>query len=139
MDTFNLINLQKELERDEGRRNKPYKDSKGILTIGVGWNLEEKGLPDAIIDQLFCISTNQAREDAESLFKGYNDLTPARQRVVVNMAFNLGRSRLRGFKKMITAVKKEDWKEAATQMLDSKWHDDVGKRAERLAKMMRSG
>jgi len=138
MDTFNLVKLQKELEQDEGRRNKPYPDSEGILTIGVGYNLE-KGLPDTIIDQLFCLSTNEAIEDAESLFKGYKDLTAARQRVVVNMAFNLGRSRLKGFKKMIQAVRDHKWEEAAAEMLDSKWHDDVGKRAERLAKMMRDG
>jgi len=138
MDTFNLIELQKELERDEGRRNKPYPDSEGILTIGVGYNLE-KGLPDTIIDQLFCISTNQAIEDAESLFKGYKGLSPARQRVVVNMAFNLGRTRLRKFKKMVAAVGRKDWDDAADEILDSDAARKLKTRYGRLAKMMREG
>jgi len=139
MDAFNLTKLQNELIRDEGSKQKPYEDTEGILTIGVGWNLEANGLPQSIIDQLLNISINQAIEDAESLFKGFNDLTPARQRVLVNMSFNLGRYRLSGFKKMIKAVHDRDDEEVVKQMLDSKWARQVGKRAWRLVDMWRDG
>ena len=139
MDTFNLNVLKSELERDEGRRSKPYKDTEDIWTIGVGWNLEARGLPTWVIDRLFDISVQEAETDARALFKNFDELTPARQRVVINMAFNMGRDRLKGFKKMIAAVHSEDWTEAAVQMLDSKWARQVGTRADRLAAMMESG
>lgn len=139
MDTFNLLKLKAELERDEGRRSKPYEDTEGILTIGVGWNLEERGLPQEIIDRLFELSISEAERDAMALFPSFRELDQARQRVLVNMAFNLGRKRLSGFKKMIAAVGREDWAAAADEMLDSKWARQVGKRAERLADMMRRG
>lgn len=139
MDAFNLVKLRAELEHDEGRKSKPYKDTEGILTIGVGWNLEERGLPTWVIDRLLDVSMQEAEADARSIVKTFDELMPVRQRVVVNMAFNLGRVRLKGFKKMIAAVHSEDWEEAAVQMLDSKWAKQVGARADRLAVMMREG
>lgn len=139
MDVFDIIKLKEELIRDEDRRTKPYKCSEGKITIGVGWNLDDNGLPDHIIDQLFDISIATAEKDAKALFSNYSDLSPARQRVVINMAFNLGRKRLSGFKRMIAAVESEDWPEAANQMLDSKWAHQVGQRCWRLCDMMRDG
>ncbi len=137
-DTFNIVKLEKELIRDEGRKTKPYRDSEGILTIGVGWNLEEWGLPDHIIDQLTKISINRAISDAKHVIPSFEYLHPARQRVLVNMAFNLGRKRLGGFKLMRRAIAKRNWKEAAREMLDSKWARQVGRRATRLAEVMES-
>jgi lysozyme len=139
MSVFDIIKLKNELIRDEARRAKPYQCSAGKLTIGVGWNLDDNGLPDDIIEQLFDISIANAENDAKSLFGNYSDLSPARQRVVINMAFNLGRKRLSGFKKMIAAVESGDWQEATEQMLDSRWSHQVGKRSWRLADMMRDG
>lgn len=139
MDTFNLNKLKTELERDEGRRSKPYKDTEGIITIGVGWNLEERGLPSWMIDKLFDLSVQDAERDARAIFKNFDDLTPVRQRVLINMAFNLGQTRLRGFKKMIAAAHSEDWKETAAQIRDSKWARQVDARADRLADMMEMG
>ncbi len=137
-DTFNIVKLEKELIRDEGRKTKPYRDSELILTIGVGWNLEQWGLPDHIIDQLFTISINRAVTDAKAVIPNFEYLHPARQRVLVNMAFNLGRKRLRGFRLMNRAIAKRRWKEAAKEMLDSKWARQVKGRAVRLAEVMES-
>jgi lysozyme len=59
--------------------------------------------------------------------------------VLVNMAFNLGPTRLKGFKKFIAAFDAKDWDGAVIEMLDSKWAKQVGARAIRLAKMVRTG
>lgn len=136
---MNMMQLKAELERDEGRRSKPYRDTEGVLTIGVGWNLEANGLPQTVIDMLFNISLGNAIEDAKRLFPTFEELSPVRQRVLVNMAFNLGRDRLAQFVKMRAAVADRDWMRAADEMLDSKWAGQVGARAERLAEMMRAG
>lgn len=136
---MNMMQLKAELERDEGRRSKPYRDTEGVLTIGVGWNLEANGLPQAVIDTLFNISIGTALADAQALFPTFENLSEARQRVITNMAFNLGRDRLAGFVKMRAAVAERNWMAAADEMLDSKWAGQVGARATRLAELMRAG
>ena len=136
--TYDLEELKEELGRDEGRRTFPYKDSEGILTIGVGWNLEANGLPDNIIDMLLDRGIDDAEVVLDGFFLEWRELSNVRQRVLMNMAFNLG-NRISGFKKMLAAIKIGDFDEAAVQMLDSKWALQVGPRSQRLAAMMRAG
>ena len=136
---YSLPALRKELSRDEGRRRKPYKDSEGILTIGVGWNLEAHGLPEDVIDRLLDLGIEQAEQALDKIWPRWRMLTPVRQRVLANMAFNLGETRLRKFKRMWAALGKADYRTASEEMLDSKWAKQVGVRATRLAKRMRAG
>jgi lysozyme len=81
---------------------------------------------------------SDARKDARTL-AWFNDLDVVRQDVVLNMIFNMWLSRFSGFKKMIAALEKQDFEMAATQMLDSAWSQQVGKRALELARMMVNG
>jgi lysozyme len=66
-------------------------------------------------------------------------LDPVRARVLQNMAFNLGIDGLLGFKNTLSAVKAKNWAAASQGMLSSRWAEQVGARAQRLAKMMRTG
>lgn len=136
---YGLSQLSEEITRDEGRRKKPYKDSEGILTIGIGWNLEANGLPDEVIDLLLVIGIENAERALDRIWKRWRMLSPNRQRVLLNMAFNLGETRLRGFKKMWAALEKVDYLTASREMLDSKWAQQVGVRATRLSKAMVKG
>ena len=132
--------LRAELSRDEGRKQFPYRDSEGILTIGVGWNLEANGLPENIIDMLLDLGIQRAETDLGVLYPGWREhLNAARQRALLNMAFNLGRLRLAKFHNMWQAIRDHDWDRAALEMLDSKWARQVGARAHRLSEMMRLG
>jgi lysozyme len=67
------------------------------------------------------------------------DLNDARQNALIDMMYNLGPSRFIGFKKMIAAIYDEDFNAASNEMLDSKWAKQVGRRAFRLARIMRTG
>lgn len=136
---MNLARLYAQLEIDEGKRKKPYRDSEGILTIGIGRNLEDRGLRDNEIAFLLENDVLDAIGECRRLFRNFDQLNSVRQEVLVNMMFNLGYARLAGFKRMIAAVHASDWAEASRQMLDSKWATQVGARADRLAKAMRSG
>jgi lysozyme len=62
-----------------------------------------------------------------------------RQRVLANMCFNLGISRLKGFVRMLSALRRKDFAAAAREMRSSKWAEQVGARAERLARLMEAG
>ncbi len=130
--------LRKEIEIDEGRRDKVHTCSMGKLTIGVGHNIEDNPLPDEVIDLLFNMDIEQTVIECER-FDWYKTLSPLRQRVIVNMAFNMGVSGVLKFKKMIAAIEIGDFDEAATQMMHSKWYRQVGDRAERLCQMMETG
>ena len=72
-------------------------------------------------------------------FDDFAALSPNRQRALVDMAFNLGRTRLAGFKAMWAALERGDYHAAAVEALNSKWARQVGPRAQRIAKMIREG
>ena len=121
----------------EGKRNKAYTDSVGKLSIGIGRNLDDKGLSD---DEIFHLLNNDiadAIEDVRHCFSCYDQLSEARRMVLVSMAFNLGRARLAKFVRFIGAVHLGRYDEAAEEMLDSTWAKQVGQRAITLATMMR--
>lgn len=138
---MNVEKLREELIRDEGFELMPYRCSSGKLTIGVGRNLTDCGISPAEARFMFANDLHRAIKIAETVvgvvvFQG---LTEARQRVLVNMAYNLGPAGLRGFTRMLAAIWRADYEEVATQMMDSVWAKQVGSRAERLAEMMRQG
>lgn len=128
--------LREQLRRDEGVRDRPYKDSVGKLTIGVGHNLDDKPLPAEVIDLLLEHDMRDAEMDARLLLRNFDELSDARKAVVVNMAFNLGRGRLAGFTNTLKAIREGRWADAAAGMRASLWATQVGARAERLARLM---
>ena len=131
--------LHRQLPIDEGSHSKPYRDTVGKLTIGVGRNLDDVGLRQNEIYYLLDNDIAAAEDDARALIDTFDQLTEARKAVLVNMAFNLGRDRLMGFAQMLQAVRNGRWEDAAAAMLDSKWAIQVGARATRLADAMRAG
>jgi len=131
------MRLQALLVKHEGVRHTLYKDSLGIPTIGVGHNLN-KPLSNEAVEQILKDDIADAKRDAES-FPWFNRLDDVRQAVVIDMLFNMGLSRFKGFKRMIGHIAAGTYSAAALEMLDSLWAKQVGKRAEELAEMMRSG
>lgn len=136
---MNLERLFAQLEDDEGRRKKPYRCTAGKLTIGVGRNLDDRGLRDDEIDLMLKNDVMESIGECRKLFRMFDQLSSVRQEVLVNMMLNLGFLKLAGFKRMHAALEEGNWAEAARQMLDSKWATDVGDRADRLAEAMRTG
>jgi lysozyme len=131
--------LRQRLIREEGWRNKMYKDSKGIWTIGVGYNIQERGLPDDIIDALLARTQEEARQHAKTL-PAWEHLNGARQTVLTAMVFQMGLPRVKGFVNFLAACEDEDWQKAHDEMLDSKWaRDDSPGRARREAAIMLAG
>ena len=126
------------VKEGEGLRLKPYRCTAGKLTIGYGRNLDDVGITQEEAELLLKNDLEKAEKDAEK-FPVYSKLNQARKDVLIEMVFNLGYSRLSNFKKMFEALENGDYDEAANQMLDSAWHKQVGKRAERLAYFMRIG
>jgi len=130
--------LKDQIIEHEGKRLDLYLDSEGIYTIGVGHNIQDKGISEAVCDLMLEEDIEEAVNDADT-FRWFGDLNAPRQAVIVDMVFNLGLTRFRGFKKTIQFLENQLYQSAAKEMLDSRWADQVGRRAIRLSEMMRTG
>tara|TARA_R110002020_G_scaffold92307_4_gene223557 strand:+ start:208 stop:693 length:486 start_codon:yes stop_codon:yes gene_type:complete len=156
---YNMTELLDQLVLHEGLELLPYEDSLGINTIGIGRNLEHRGLSEAELGHIgkdlsdifeWGITKEQAyylaKNDIEIVEKEVCESHPCvveldeiRQRIIIDMAFNMGVPRLGKFKKMWKAIQEENFEEAKIQMLDSRWANQVGNRAVRLSNAMESG
>lgn len=134
--------LRKQLERDEGRVAWVYQDSNGYWTIGVGHLVDRRkggAVPDCIIDALLDYDIAKHKQDLDAALPWAKTLDDARYAALINMTFNLGINGLLGFHHTLEAIRLGDFNGAANSMLNSKWADQVGPRALRLAQQMRSG
>ena len=118
--------------------HKLYKCPAGKWTVGHGYNIEDNGLPDDIAELLLKRQLNEAKEILEDNVSFFGELSKKRQLVLIDMCFNMGWPKLRGFKKMFAALEKGDYQEAANEMIDSYWFCDVGIRAKKLVATMRT-
>lgn len=134
---MNRTRLRAQLQQHEGRRAHVYRDTVGKATIGVGRNLEDRGLLEDEIDLLLDNDITAAYNDAARIVPGLSTLSEDRQHALIDMVFNLGAAGLLKFRKFLAAVEARDFDRAAAEMLDSKWAKQVGKRAETLAGMIR--
>jgi lysozyme len=148
MNKDDLIDIVKEdLIKHEGYVSEIYLDSEGYETFGVGHLVTkddvEYGWPvgtpvtEERIESCFEEDINTAYTDACSLVLNFAGQSADAQRVIVNMAFNLGRNRLGQFKNMLKAVNEGKYDVAADEMVDSKWYDQVGHRSKELERIMR--
>lgn len=133
-----LSELKALLLSHEGMRLKPYRDTVGKLTIGVGRNLEDTGITQEEANYLLENDIRQAKRTAEWAFPWFRDLSLTRQAVVISMIFNLGIKGFRSFRRLIDALEHGDYARAALEMRSSKWARQVGDRAVELARMMKS-
>lgn len=134
-----IDNIISQLKRDEGVRLKPYKDSVGKLTIGVGRNLDDVGISTEEADYLLQNDLIVTEARLSSTFPWTQGLDPVRRAVLVNMAFNMGVGGLAQFRHMLEAAQAGDYTKAAEEMNNSTWASQVGARAMRLAIQMESG
>ena len=127
-----MTSLIDQLESDEGFRAKPYQCTQDVWTFGHGFTFLTR---DESREVLRMKVTKLERE----LHSSIKNLSPARQDVLVNMAFNLGVDGLYKFKMMWNAIYCGNYNRAADEMLNSKWAGQVKGRATRLADEMRKG
>lgn len=135
---MNTVRLANQLIQDEGLRLKPYRCTAGKLSIGVGRNLDDRGITEAeamgLLDNDIKFFWGQLVVKLPWMIHA----PEAIQEVLVNMALNLGVPGMLGFSKTLGFIEAGDYAAAAAEMLRSRWAAQVGARAERLAEMVRS-
>ena len=157
---YNADNFINKLIAHEGLRLQVYQDTLGIDTIGIGRNLEDRGITKEELDWMDIPNMDAIYEygitEADAMYLAKNDvqivekelvrshpcveeLDAVRQLVLVDMAFNMGVPRLSKFKKMWAAVHENKFDIAAKEMLDSRWAIQVKSRSTKLAHAMHHG
>lgn len=154
---LNMERLKEQLILHEGYRNKVYKDTEDIPTIGIGFNLYRKDAPfllescganyeevvsgnqsltDDQIDFLFNYTIKDSIQSVEAVISNYHELSDVRKRVLIDMCFNLGLRGFSKFKNTRKAVEEYRFSDAATLMKQSLWCGQVKSRCKRLTEMM---
>jgi lysozyme len=128
----NRDKLERELIRDEGLRLKAYRDAVGKLTIGVGRNLDDKGISEAEAAVLFENDIDEHVALLDAKLPWWRKLDEARQNALVNMCFNLGINGLLGFTNSMALLERGEYEKAAANLAMSKWAKQVGPRAARI-------
>ena len=145
---MNINTLQEELERDEGRVDAIYLDHLGYPTFGIGHLItstdpEHNSPVGTFISSLRVVEAfeddiQNVLTDCEKLYVQWEHLPEEVQLIIANMMFNMGYTRLSKFKGMKRGVDARDWNQAADEMVDSRWYNQVTKRADRLVTRMRN-
>lgn len=133
------MNLALLLKRHEGVRLKPYRDTEGKLTIGVGRNLEDVGITAQEAEIMLIHDIDSCLKEIAHTFPWMSEFDDVRIAVVASMIFNMGLLGFLEFKKMIQALQLQNFEVASKEMLSSKWANQVGSRARELSEMMRTG
>jgi lysozyme len=157
--SLSLNHLRADLLRDEGKRNTVYKCTANKATVGVGRNLDDVGctadelaviglsldevkagakVSDAAIAYMLDNDINRTTKELDEKAPWWRNMPEPAQRGLANMLFNLGWTRLSGFKNMLAALKEGRYADAADHALKSKWATQVGQRAIRISELYQS-
>lgn len=133
------VKLKGLLVKHEKYMQFPYVDVTGHLTIGIGRNLNNRGisLPESyyLLDEDITYFASKLQQ----YLKFFHKIDENRQIVLINMCFNLGVQGFLNFTQMILALEAGNYERAAQEMLESKWAEQVGERAIELSQIMRTG
>ena len=129
----NFKALIERISVNEGYKRKPYKCSEGVWTIGHGltWITEEESL--SILSGRISDLHLKLADDLD----WYDDMPPEVQGVIIEMCYQIGFAGFCKFKKAIANMQDKNWKDAADEMLDSRWHKQTPQRSEQLAGIVR--
>lgn len=129
---MDLKKLKQMLIKHEGKKLWPYKCTAGKLTIGIGHNLDAKGISNAVADLMYEEDIMEVINDLHKIFENFNDLPEQIQLVLADMRFQLGDLGFRKFNKLIKSVERKDWKEMKISMANSLWYKQTNNRAKEL-------
>lgn len=130
--------LRRSLVKHEKLMRFPYVDTVGKITIGIGYNLSDRGISDEWINTQFQMDVEYFYSQLRHDFKWFDSLNSDRQIILVDMCF-MGYKKFLQFDKMLAALSQGNYELAAEEMLNSEWAQQVKGRAIDLSNGMRTG
>jgi lysozyme len=135
---MNNERLRETIIRHEGTRLDMYQDTLGIWTVGVGHNIQEKGISQAVMELMLEEDLAEAVSELQRSVSFFSKMPEQVQEALVNLAFNMGIPRLMQFKKTLAYLRDGNFEAAADELLDSRYAEQVGRRADEVADMIRT-
>lgn len=135
------------IKNHEGVRNIPYKDSRGLWTVGVGHLIGDgRTLPpeynrqfsSSEIDFMFAKDYEKHKKMAEKA-PGYDLANEKGKAALIDLTFNMGGGWFKNFKNAASALAKGNFELAAEELTDSLWYKQVKGRAATIVSMIRDG
>lgn len=143
---INLSALRCQLIYHEGYKDRSYKDSLGYLTGGIGHLMRTNEIPNypvgtplppEQIETWYNQDSSAAMASAAKLIgPSWSEMSDVRKRAVVDLAYNLGETKLSKFPKFLAAARAGKWDEAGAELKDSKWYTQVGRRGPNIVTMI---
>ena len=136
---INMKRMREQLILHEGIvLDKPYRCTSGKLTIGVGRNLDDRGISEETAMQMLDEDINIVYGELLKAIPDFDNLDETIQESLVDLAFNMGTPTMLTFKDTLAALKGQQMCIASRELLNSRYARQVGKRAETIADNIRS-
>ena len=132
------MSLIENVKESEGFRDRVYKCTQGYDTIGYGFAVKDLVLDEDIADMILERKLNRLESRIDSKFPFTEDLPKNVKDVVIEMCYQLGVSGFSKFKQTISLLRLGNFKEAADEMLQSRWSRQTPNRAQKLADIVRN-
>lgn len=129
--------ISEQLRKHEGEKLKPYLCTSGKITIGVGRNLQDRGISKLESEFMLQNDIDQSIKELSENISFYHNLPDNIKKVLIDMCFNIGIGGLMKFTKTLRYIEEKRYAEAAKEMLNSKWSKQVGQRAITLSQMIK--
>lgn len=136
------------LVKEEGKRNKLYRDTsrkigfekkRGKVSIGIGYNIDDRGLPDDIVYLLLDRDISKIKREMNEHFPWASGMDWPRRSVLLEMIYNMGIMTVLRFKNTLAAMEAGNWKQAKKRLLRSKAARQLPKRYGRMAEILETG
>ncbi len=142
----------------EGNRLETYYDTKGIPTIGIGFNLKKGGAKERIESlglsyskiinkeqsitqeqsvRLFNEDYKTALSDAQRWIPNLSQQPKEVQMICIDMAFNMGLKTIMTFNTTSNLIQNHKYNEAASNLEKTAWYKQVGRRSKNHVAMLR--
>ena len=135
---MDMVAVRNRLMEHEGIELKPYRCTSDKLTIGVGRNIEDRGISMETAMQMLDEDIDIVMDELQKAVPGWEDMPSNFREALVDLAFNMGVPRLMQFKKMLASLAAGDGDNGAVELLDSRYANQVGKRAHNIAALLRA-
>ena len=136
---MNIAQLEQELMFDEGKDLKPYRDTTGHITIGIGRNLDAVGISDEECQLMFKNDVNRVIQNLDRAIPWWTTLPDPVARGLCNMTFNLGLGGVLQFKTTLSHLRAHQFEDAADSLLHSLAARQLPNRYGRIAALFRQG